>query len=136
MRTVRTILTTSCSGRELQELLVRVRQYRDPVLPCTMTLSAATRMRAKRAGRAGTEAEGNAARWFGAACVEGLEGWLEPFGHGTNTPLLKAATGKKLAEVSAHMPVSAKSIINKKTRHSENSTNIYKEHTQPLTRKI
>ena len=58
-------------------------------------------------------------------------------GHESNTPLLKAATGKKLVEVSAHMPISTKSTINtRKTRQSENPTNIYKQNTQLLTRKI
>ena len=33
-----------------------------------------------------------------------------PDGHAQNTPLLKAATEKKLVEVSAHMAVSVKSI--------------------------
>ena len=58
---------------------------------------------------------------FGRTCSRLTR--LRPVGHESNTPLLKAATGKKLAEVSGHMPVSAKCNINiLKIRHSEHST--------------
>ena len=46
-----------------------------------------------------------------------------PCGYAQNTPLLKSATGKKLVEVSGHMPLSAKHTINtRKIRISEHST--------------
>ena len=44
-------------------------------------------------------------------------------GRESDTPLLKAATGKKWTEVFGHMPVSAKYNLNiRKIRHSEDST--------------